>query len=436
MIRLRLLLRSLFWLLSGDALAKVATLATTLIAVRVLNPLEFGRYTGFYATAVLAASTWDLGVSSLLTRELASDRLQAPIIRRLVSLRVRTLPLWLVVFAGGAFVFARSSNVSVVALLAFAGASLAVGCNVLPLATLRAKLRFRAAAASLAVGRWCTTAVSLLALTHLVGGGLTTLAIATFSGEATILVLGMVLIGRTLYRRRERHVASGNFNPARRLTLRNAFPFAANSLLSIAYNRFDVLILAALATAAQVSLYAPATRLQDALYLFSGAAAGVALPLTARVWDSARGREEVRQLLRRLILLGLAVAMPLATLIFVYAPAIIRIALGDEYVGAVTTVRILIWFLPFAAVGAPILGALAGCGRAVDATKVFATAFGAALLMHLSLDWWWGATGAAVASLARDPAAVALAIIYARKAGLINVTAASQARTRAASEVL
>jgi O-antigen/teichoic acid export membrane protein len=433
LIRPRLLLRSLFWLLSGDALAKLATLATTLVAVRVLNPLGFGLYIGLYATSVLAASSWDLGISSLLTRELASGRLGASVVLRLVVLRARTFPMWAIAFAVGALVFTRSIDVPIPALLAFAGASIAVASNAVPLAMLRGNLRFKAAAASLTAGRWCTVVVSLLALPSIgFGGGLTTLAAAVFAGELTILITAAALVARAASGSRKPGYATND-----RLTVRNALPFATNSLLSIAYNRFDVLILAALASAGQVSLYAPATRLQDALYLFSGAAAAVALPLTARVWESADGPDEVRRLLRRLAVLGLAVALPLATIIFAYAEPIIRLALGNQYVGAATTTRILIWFLPFAAVTAPLLAGLSGCGRAVDATKVFGMAFAVALIMHLSLDWWLGATGAAVASLARDPAAFVVAMVYARRAGIVGAAVPSHGREHTtASEML
>jgi O-antigen/teichoic acid export membrane protein len=429
---LRLLLESLFWLLSGDALAKLATLVTTLVAVRVLDPLEFGLYTGFSATALLAGSMWDLGVSSLLTRELASDRLRGSVIARLLVLRARTFPLWLLVFVLGSFVFIRSRNVPAVALVAFAAASVAIATSTLPLAMLRARLRFRAAAASLAAGRWCTVVITLLALPKIgLGGGLTTLAAAVFAGELTILVIAGALAARIRNPDVGRRDAGDN-----RLNLRSALPFAANGLLSVAYNRFDVVILAALASTLQVSRYAPATRLQDALYLFSATAAAVALPLTARVWDRADGRNEVRRLLRRLTLLGLGIAVPLATIIFAYAEPIIRLVLGSDYVGAVTSTRILIWFLPFSAVSAPLLAGLGGCGRAVDGTKVYGVAFAIALVLHLSLDWWMGASGAAIASFVREPAALLVAVLYARRAGLVGAVGASRVQTRTLSEHL
>ena len=65
--------------------------------------------------------------------------------------------------------------------------------------------------------------------------------------------------------------------------LRAAFPFAANTVLSIAYNRLDIILVAVLTTAAQLAAYAPASRLQDAVYLLPTALAVVALPQTSRM---------------------------------------------------------------------------------------------------------------------------------------------------------
>ena len=73
-----------------------------------------------------------------------------------------------------------------------------------------------------------------------------------------------------------------------------------------------------------------------------------------------------------------------------------------------------------AAAGAPFIAALAADGHGTDTTKIFATAFGVALSLHLLLDPRWGAVGGAVASLLRDPLALLVAFLLARRAGLLR----------------
>ena len=46
----------------------------------------------------------------------------------------------------------------------------------------------------------------------------------------------------------------------------------------------------------------------------------------------------------------------------------------------------------------------------------FAAAFAVSVLLHLTLDWWLGAVGAAIASLSRDAANGLVAAVYARRA--------------------
>jgi O-antigen/teichoic acid export membrane protein len=104
----------------------------------------------------------------------------------------------------------------------------------------------------------------------------------------------------------------------------------------------------------------------------------------------------------------------------VFAPAILRIALGEGYVGAAGLVRILIWSVVLSALTAPLVAGLAGIGRAPDATKVFATAFVTVMIAHVSLDWWWGATGAAIATLSREPVVLGVALLLSMRAGLLS----------------
>jgi O-antigen/teichoic acid export membrane protein len=234
------------------------------------------------------------------------------------------------------------------------------------------------------------------------------------AGELLTLTLAIF----TLARRPAFHEV-GNYGDAARVTLKAALPFNLNGLLITAYNRLDVVVLGALASAQQLGMYAPASRIQDALMLITSSLGVIAFPLVSAA--SARGRsDEVRGLVRRLVIIGLAISIPVAVVMTLLAPIAIRTILGADYVGAVTPTRILVWSLPFMAVSAPLLSALAGSGHAGETTKVFAAAFLTAIALHLSLDWWWGATGGAVASFVREPVALLVVVVIVIRLGLLN----------------
>jgi O-antigen/teichoic acid export membrane protein len=199
-------------------------------------------------------------------------------------------------------------------------------------------------------------------------------------------------------------------------------PFAANGLLAMAYNRFDVLVVAGLASMNQLALYAPASRIQDALYMIPASIGTVGYPMISRAWAGADGAERVPKLVRRLIVFGLGLTVPVTFAVFLFTPQLLGLILGPEYSGAVTSTRILIWFLPMAAVGGPLLAALAGTGHANDTSKAFAVTFLVAMAMHLLLDRRFGAIGGAIASLSRDPAGLLYLLFLSKRAGLLNST--------------
>lgn len=409
------LARTFFTSLIGDVSSKLGLLVTTLIAVRSLAPWEFGQFVGLSATALVAASVWDVGVSPLLTREVAAERV--PIVAGLlkaIRLRVTALGLWLAAFGLGTVILTRSDSPPLLAILAFGAGSFAFGTHTLTLAILRGRLLFGTAAAIVATGRWLTAGVSFLALEFgIPGERLVLFALAFVAGESLILALSTARA--VLYTSRsiaqEGTVSSLNF--------RAALPFAANGILGMAYNRFDVVLVAALTTPHQLGLYATASRIQDALYLLPSSLNMIALPVMAGAWKQGYGLEEIQRLVRLLGLGGLTLALVLVALIFVVAPDIVPLVFGVDYGEAITPTRILIFFLPFGAITAPLLAAMAGVGRATDTTWVFLVAFLVAIVMHVALVPWWGANGAAVASLSRDPAAVLTAAMLAKQTGVL-----------------
>ncbi|MFN8556266.1 MAG: oligosaccharide flippase family protein [Dehalococcoidia bacterium] len=249
--------------------------------------------------------------------------------------------------------------------------------------------------------------------------GLTVLALALCAGELTTLGAAAAVAARS---RSDGAPASGERPAAAgdRLTLRAALPFAANGVLATAYNRFDIVLLAALASADQLSLYAPATRIQDALYFIPSALGAIALPIFARGAQRAEEAVPLAPTLARFIVLGLLAGLPLAVGLTLTAGAVLPLVLGPEYVGAAPATRIMVWSLPVSVIGAPLLAALAARGHAAATTQAFAVAFMVAIALHLALDPVWGATGAAVAGVLRDGANLLTGAWLAHRVGLFT----------------
>jgi O-antigen/teichoic acid export membrane protein len=327
-----------------------------------------------------------------------------------LALRSKTFFPWLIVFALGLVVL-KPGSLPIGAILVFALASLLAGARVLPIALLQARLRFAAVGVAMSVGRWITAGTTFAVFAVPPADRLTVLGLAAALGEAGTIAIASAFL---LTSGDESSRGSGRIN------LRTTAPFAINTVLGLTYNRLDVLIVAALTSAVQLAAYAPASRLQDALYVLPTALGAVALPLVAAAWRGGDGAREVDRLVRRLIFGGMALALPMAALTCIFAPQIIHLVLGANYEDATTPTRVLVWFLPFSVISAPPLAGLAALGRARDTVIVFGATFVAAIVGLALFVPWFGAVGGATGSLLRDLVGATVSIGLARRAGLLG----------------
>jgi O-antigen/teichoic acid export membrane protein len=399
----------------ADVLSKVATLFAAVAAARALEPSLFAQYVGLIAASLIAAAAWEFGSTTVITREIAAERMTfAQVLRESATFRLRTLALWVPTFLFGTWTLTRIEPIPLTIVAVFALDSLLLGITSLLLAVVRGKFRFFEAGAALASGRWLAAVVSLAALSGISPlDRLLLLGLALFSGEIlTIAICSTILL---------RFTSEAPLIPrSGRLAIGTCAPFAVNGLLNTAYNRFDVVLMAALTTAPQVAQYAPASRLQDALYLVPSTVGVVALPLFARSLAAGASTAETNATITRVIRLGLGFTLPVVLIVVLSAPDLLAAIFGSAYVESAVAVRIVAWSIPFAAIASPVLAALAASGRGADTTRVFATAFVVALCLHLALDPWLGAVGGALASFSRDPACTIVAVLLARRAGILE----------------
>jgi O-antigen/teichoic acid export membrane protein len=393
----------------GDVAAKAAFLLTTFCAARLLDPASFAAYAGLQATAVIAAAIWDAGIATLVVTQGAQNARPGAIARRVLVVRVVTFPLWIVALAVGFEVFGHLLDLEPSLIVIVAISSVATSTAVPVLAWLRSRLRFGSSSGSTAVGRWATGIASLALLVSATPGPGALLALLAAQAAGEFIILGVAAsIARSV-----RVHPEAAWDP-RAIRLRKSLPFAANSLLSIAYNRLDIVLVATLTTASQVAAYAPASRLQDAMYLLPSALSVVALPYLSRIVSSANGSADALLLLRRLWLLGVALAAPLTLVLVIAMPVVIRLLLGPAYEASTDAARITSLSVLMAVIGAPILSLLIAVGRGSATTRAFLAAFLVSATLHVILDPPFGAVGAAVASLTRDVANVAVAAWLAR----------------------
>ena len=403
-------IRSAGWAASGELAGKCALLLTTVIIARAASPETFGRYVALSAIAMVAAGLWDFGSSTLASKAVAAGEIRArDAIRDVVRLRAIVVPAWVILFAVTTAIVGVSNPRD---FIPFAAVSLLFASHAPLLGILRGELRFRTVATLWTVGRFVTCVVTLAFALAPRGLGLQEAGWAGVCGEASTLLLAVAAV---LLRSEP-----AGYRNRRSITFRASLPLAANGVLSLAYNRLDVVLLTALAGADQLDKYGPASRLQDALYVFPYVVTTVALPVLSRRARAEGSAEVVGRAAVRTSVCGFLFGLLAAGALVFAAPRALELVLGAGYRGSAEATRVIVLFLPFSMAVAPLLSALISAGRSIDTSKVFGLSFAVSFSLHVILDPRFGATGGSVATVARDVVAVPFAYLLARRAGLVG----------------
>jgi O-antigen/teichoic acid export membrane protein len=214
----------------------------------------------------------------------------------------------------------------------------------------------------------------------------------------------------------------------RAITLRAVTPFAGTSLMQVAYNRFDIVLIAAIASGATVGLYGPATRLQDLMFVLPGIASAVLLPYASRLFAiSPQDSSQTRAMWLRLAAGAIGGSIATALVVTIAAPTVIHAVLGIEYAGSVLPVQIIVWSVPLIAFNSTLAAVISGRRKAHFVTYAMAAALTTVVVVDIALVPSLGAVGAAIAATIREVPAAAVVLFGARESGLFARERVAQA---------
>ena len=404
-------LRSSLWSFGGNATGRGAVLLTIVVAIGELAPEAFGQYVGLQAAALFAALAWDAGSAPLLTREIATGTHgRAAALRRIVRWRLRALPVPAIALLIGVLIVYHGDFPQLGIWLALATYVATQNTQQVLLSALAGELDFRSAAMASAWGRIATLLFSIGATKLVSGNPVEALVWALAGGEAVSAISAAWLL-------RTRHpqdpAAMGSD-----LRFRAGLPFALSGVMVVAYNRLDVIVVAALASSGVVGTYAPASRLQDALYIAPFAVSAVLFPLLSRMGADAVDRRKLVGTFWRGTAASVAVSVGAALAAFLLVGPIIREA-APEYVDSIGPCRIIVWSLPIVAVNACLVSLLNAAGRADLVPYGIGTALISSMVLNVILVPVAEADGAAMAAGLREvPAALVLLTVAIRSGAL------------------
>lgn len=320
-------------LLGAQALTALAYWLTA----RSLHPAEFGRLAACVGVAMLVSTAADLGFNAWLVRELARDPTSpfAPGLGVRLSLAVVVAVLWSGVAGGAWLLGAASAYVPLLGLwilLALLWSTLLVPA--------RAAERMQAVAAVSTLERLVLVVV-VLVCAQVVSAELS-LVVGFIGGAAVATVASFALLEPGLRHVTRPTIASASF------FFRRSLGFAASSL-ALQAQRLDVVIVGALAGPHAAGIYAAPARLTNALGIMPTAFSAALFPRAAR----EQGPFWSKPVARGLALMVAAMIL-VETPLFLFAPRLAALLLGEEYRSSGGVLRVILVGLLIATVNQPL----------------------------------------------------------------------------------
>ena len=378
--------RNTLWIWVDRGLLAIGTLLAGLFLVRYLGPADFGLYSVALSAGLLFGVAMDLGYSRYAARAVAASPKEG---RGIMTLGLLTSAVLLLGELAALTVAALLKNgyVAVICVGLILGNFSRL--HDLTGAFLRAELRSRAMVLASSINRLGHILVICIVIWFRLS------VLDLLLGYAIVAVPALALRLRQLWHHLPllREWNWQGFWP----TTRHAWPFFSFSIAELGYSQIFLLTFSFVAAPHDVGLLSAGIIIVSLLHQWASAIADAVLPLMTRLFEAGRF-PELFELRARILQLLLILSMPVAVVLFVFAPQICAI-LGGKYSASAPILRILalrtpLWILE----GFFGVGFLNATNRVVGRRNAFAVALIILVILTLILGHIWGPEGAAVAS--------------------------------------
>jgi O-antigen/teichoic acid export membrane protein len=328
--------------LAAQLLNKMMDFAFAIFMLRLLGPLNAGKYAFAVVLIGYFAIFTDFGLGTLLTREVAKAKDQAnrylantAILRLLLT--SFSIPLLLGVLGLYAWRSSLTPDIVWTSLLLMAAIfPSGIASAFSSVFSAHEQMEFPAAVSLVSNLLRMVLGVTVL----LLGWGIVGLGTVSFVVSMVTAVIFYRLLTRTFFR------PSLEVDTAfQKGMLQTAYPLMINNFLSTIFFRIDVMLLKPMQGDLVNGWYTTAYKFVDGLIIIPSLFTLAIFPILSRYAQA--GRESLLRAytlsLRALLLLG----MPLAVGIALLADRIVVLFFGHEYAPSGTALMILIWFLPF-----------------------------------------------------------------------------------------
>ncbi|HSF19543.1 MAG TPA: polysaccharide biosynthesis C-terminal domain-containing protein [Vicinamibacteria bacterium] len=363
--------------LAWDVLGRLLGFLLSILLARSLGASGFGSYAVYWYGAFMIAQLTDIGLHLVSLRAMSSSHAS----RVLASAVAAKLTLTGIV-AAGAFVYSSSRLL----LLLLAAQLLGSWVELFGVA-LRSRGLLGREGALLALLRagWILAA----AWTVTRGESTEKLALGLAIASLVVLLLALAAAAATI-RDWGRVSLTGTAT-----LLREAVPLATTGVITLVYLRADLFIVSALRGSYEAGVFQGAFRLFEATFVLSGGLAAGTFPLLA----SRFGRSDFASLARLLLAWSLALALPLVTVLTLFAETLTVAFYGEGFREAAKPLAYLGIALLAVFVNASTTHVLIAAHRMRRLVAAIAVRLAVGVAFDVMLVPSYGATGAAIAVL-------------------------------------
>ncbi len=365
------------WVLAGKGVERFFRIVVVIVIARALGVRGFGVYSFAFAFAEMFAILTDAGLHTILVREIARDREQAP--RLLGSALILK---WLLSVLG----WLAAWVVAVWTIPAGEPLWSALAASFLLFVSFRVTSFRMIFDAPFEAGLKMATPVvigigsELLSAACLIAAALARWPIPALIGvQLAAFLPGFVILARRSFREM-RPVLGFDFSLWLRL-LRMAIPVGIANFFLIAYARTDILMLGWMTDEVSVGMYSAAFKLTGSLTIMPMAITTSLLPLLSHTFESGDSGK-VRQIYRAALSIVVVAGLPVAVGGFLLAGEIIGLVYGAGYEPASRALQILApaMFFNF------LLFVLVTSAVAVGRTGLFTAYAGLLALLNIALN--------------------------------------------------
>lgn len=387
--------------LAGFAAGTIVSVGSTALLLRHLGLDQTGSYVAVLALSAVVAGLTDVGLAVLGVRELTVRRgaERAAAMRTLLGLRIVLTVIG--IFGAIAFAVIVGYSPTLIAGTAIAGVGVLLQGVQIQLGTsLQSRMRLSAMTA-VDFGRQAFSA-ALIAIGVLVGVGLLSFVAVTVVAGLVTLVATALLVRRDVPLR-----PSFDVKASRSLT-RQTGAYSAAAAAHVLYLRAAIVVVSVIGTTGELGAFAAAYRVVDVVIVLPLLLVGGAFPILARAArdDATRFGYAVSKLFDAALVLGVLLALMLG----LGAELAITVVAGPDFESSVGVLQIQSAVVATSFIGAVSGYALLALGLYREALRINLTAltFGVALVVVLTAPY--GATGAAVATVAGEVVLIGLMV--------------------------